>query len=46
MSKSAFEKIKIALDTNILSYLLDDTYESLTLLIRNFNSYDFVEVEL
>lgn len=43
--KLPFNKIKVALDTNILSYLLDDTYESLNLLVQYFNSIDFVEIE-
>lgn len=45
MGNSPFGNIKIALDTQILSYLLDNTYKNLTLLIKELNSYDFVEIE-
>jgi hypothetical protein len=45
MGNSPFGNIKIALDTQILSYLLDNTYESLSILIKELNSYDFVEIE-
>ena len=45
MAKSSFKSIKIALDTNILSYLLDNTYDNLTLFVEKLNSYDFVQIE-
>lgn len=45
MSKFPFSNIKVALDTNILSYLLDDTYLDLTFFINELNSYEFVELQ-
>lgn len=42
---NAFRGIKVALDTNILSYLLDNTYEELTAFIQELNSYEFVHLE-
>ena len=45
MNRSLFNIVKIALDTNVVSYLLDGTYENLNNFIKELNSHDFVQVE-
>lgn len=44
MSKSPFGNIKVVLDTNVLCYLLDNTYPNLNKFIEALNESDFVEL--
>jgi len=44
MSKSPFSNIKIALDTNILSYLIDGTYPNLNKFVKALNDCGLVDL--